>query len=182
MPEPVSIALGLYLAGYAAMRSYSRPDSAVSEEAQIVRREARCVGDRAEVSEALFGPKARALGALAGLATESAAPNWDGYGAKPVDPWALQSAEKLIRALPEGFPVPEIGVEPDGSVSLDWIHSRYRLLSVSVAANSRLAYAWIDGTDKGHAAAGYDGARLPDRLLQEIGRIMSEPRASLRAA
>jgi hypothetical protein len=182
MPEPVSIALGLYLAGYASLRAYARPGTAVSEEACIVGQLAAGVADAAQGSEALFGPKVPALEALAALARECAESGWDGYDAKPINPWAVQAAERIIRALPEGLPVPEVSAEPDGDVALEWLESRYRRLSLSVGTDARLAYAWMDGTDKGHAAAGFDGARLPERLVAEIRRIMSPAGASLRAA
>lgn len=182
MPEPVSIALGLYLAGYASLRAYARPGSAVSEEAGIVEKLAARVGNREEGSEALFGPKARALEQLASLIAECALPDWDGYGARPVDPWAAQAAEKIIRALPEGFPIPELAVDPDGEVSLDWIGSRYRRLSMSVGSGARLPFAWLDGTDKGHAVSGFDGQQLPERLLAEVRRIMGLSHALLRVA
>lgn len=170
------------LASYTGLVNYARGSNAVSEEARIVGRLAAGVGDDAERSEALFGPKARALEELAIVAMECSTPDWDGYGAKPVDPDALLMAETIIRALPDGFPVPEVGAEPDGAISLDWIYSQHRMLSLSVEGDSRLAYGWIDGSDRGRAVAAFDGVRLSDRLLTEIGRIMSDAGASLRVA
>lgn len=171
-----------FLASYTGLVNYARGSNAVSAEAQIVGQAAVGVGSEIEGSEALFGPKARALEELAAVAAECAVPDWDGYGAKPVDPWAVVSAEMIIRGLPDGIPVPEVGAEPDGAISLDWIHSRHRMLSLSVSGDSRLAYGWIDGSESGHAVVGFDGVRLPDRLLSEIGRIMSDAGASVRAA
>lgn len=75
---------------------------------------------------------------------------WDGEGAQGVDPSAARRAEDLIRGLPEGFPLPEIAVEPDGEISLDWIESRDRLFSLSVGSSDRMAFAWIDGLESGH--------------------------------
>jgi hypothetical protein len=88
----------------------------------------------------------------------------------------------IVRGLPDGFPVPEVGAEPYGAISLDWIHSRFRMLSLSVSGDARLAYGWIDGSDSGHAVAGFDGVKLPERLLSDIARIMSDASASIRAA
>lgn len=182
MPEPVSIALSLYLAGYSGLRTYARSGSAVSEDAQAVKNIAARLGGDAESSEALFGARRRALDQLALIADESTRPNWDGYGAKPIDPWAVQIGERIIRSLPEDFPVPELGAEPDGSLALEWIESRYRRLILSVDSSTRLAYAWIDGSDRGHTVSGFDGVRLPDRLLADIRLMMRIPSAPLRAA
>jgi hypothetical protein len=65
--------------------------------------------------------------------------------------------------------MPENAVDPDGAIALDWIVSRHRMLSLSVAGDSdRIAYAWVDGTNKGHAVDRFDGAAVPLRLLQAI--------------
>jgi hypothetical protein len=134
------------------------------------------VGNEAARSEVLFGSKARALEALAAVVVDCATPNWDGYRAKPVHRNALLTAETIIRALPDCFPVPEVGAEPDGAISLDWIHSRHRILSLSVEGDFRLAYGWIDGSHTGRMVAEFDGVKLCDRLLTEIGRMMSDAR------
>jgi hypothetical protein len=85
---------------------------------------------------------------------------------------ALQNAEMFLRALPEDLPTPEFAPEPDGSISLDWIHTRHRLFSLGVGPNDRLAYAWLDGTDKGHGVARFDGLSVPQRVLAGIQFIM----------
>jgi hypothetical protein len=122
----------------------------------------------------MLGSKARALEQLAAVAAECAAPDWDAYGGTPVDPGALALADTILRALPDGFPMPEVGAEPDGAVSFDWLHSRRRMLSLSVQGDARLAYGWIDGSDSGHAVSQFDGVKLSDRLLSEISRTISD--------
>ena len=61
--------------------------------------------------------------------------------------------------------MPEFAPEPDGAISLDWIQSRHRLFTLSISASNRLAYAWLDGTDKGHGVARFDGRTIPRRVL-----------------
>jgi hypothetical protein len=70
-----------------------------------------------ERSVALFGAKADALDHLHSVAMECSTPDWDGYGAEAVNLEALYRAERLLRSLPEGFPLPEFSVEPDGAIS-----------------------------------------------------------------
>jgi hypothetical protein len=180
MPEPVS-AIGLcYPAGHAALNLYARGGSAVSSEARAAQEAATAVVESAERSQALFGEKAAALSQLWALATECNETNWDGAGAAAIDVGAVINAGDLVRALPAGIPMPEFSPEPDGSVSLDWIESRNRIFSVSVGTGSRLAYAWLDGSDRGHGVARFDGERVPVRVLEGIRGIISHGNAAVR--
>ena len=106
------------------------------------------------------------------LAQECSELDWDGSGAEPVSLDAVAMASAFVRALPEGLPLPEFAPEPDGAISLDWIQSRSRLFSLSVGTNSCLAYAWLDGNDRGHAVAGFDGKTVPRRILEGIRGIV----------
>lgn len=98
-------------------------------------------------------------------------PNWDGYGAEPVNPLALRRAEGVIASLPDGLPRPECSIEPDGCVSLDWMPAPHRTLSVSVGAGDCLPYAWVDGTDRGQAVARLVDGKLAARIVEEIRRF-----------
>lgn len=148
----------------------------------MVRDAVSAVVEMSERSQALFGAKAAALSQLRALANECSAPAWDGRDACAIDPMAVFIAESFIRALPESTPLPEFAPEPDGSVSLDWIQSRNRLLTVSIGAVDRLACAWIDGADKGHAVARFDGENIPPLILEGIKGITNYGHARLRAA
>jgi hypothetical protein len=182
MPEPVST-LGLcYIAGYTALATYARGGNAVSSEALSAQKSATEIVEFVEQSQALFGKKAAAIQQMRALAAECSQDDWDGEGALAVQSLAVQVAENFIRALPDYIRVPELAPEPDGSISLDWIESRTRLFSVSVGATTRLAYAWLDGTDRGHGVARFNGGTLPPRILQGIIEITGHANTSLRAA
>ena len=118
--------------------------------------------------ETIAERKTAALARLSELVAECSEPGWDGEDAAPVDLTAAQWAERFVCALPEGFPLPELGVDPDGSIALDWIPSRHRLWSVSIGPSGRLAYAYLDGPDKGHGVADFDGQSVPSRILQGV--------------
>lgn len=182
MPELVSAAIGIYWIGYVALNAMTRPGSAVSTEAETVTEAASNLVRSAEHSLALFGGKALIISQLLVLADECSQQDWDGHGALAIHPVSLQNAENFVRTLPEAVPMPECAPEPDGAISLDWIQSRHRLFSVSVGPTNRLAYAWMDGSDKGHGVVGFDGLSIPSRVLAEIQSILDHGNATLRTA
>lgn len=180
MFEPVS-AVGLQL-GLTALYSFASAGSAISIEAQAVQQAAGAVVKSVESSQALFGGKAVAISQLWLVANECAEPGWDGESAFPIDRMAVYNAVAFIRAMPDRMPLPEFAPEPDGSISLDWIQSRTRLFSLSVGAGNRLAYAWLDGTDKGHAVARFEDGRIPKRILEGIKGIVNHESAAIRTS
>jgi len=129
-----------------------------------------------------FGPKGAAIARLDDLVRECGADAPDEHGAGTVSPEAVRLAERLVRALPEGVPMPEFAAEPDGSVSLDWIASRTRMFTVSVGSGDHLPYAWLDGAEHGHGVAAFTGAVVPERLIDGIAAIMKNGRSPVRAA
>lgn len=182
MFKPVSIAGACVLASYSGLVNYARQSNAVSAEAISATSKAERIFGAAATSETLGGRKAWALESLGTLSRECAHADWDGYGALPLSARALATAEYLIRNLPEGLALPEVAAEPDGSVSLDWIVSRHRVLSVSVGESNRLAYAWLLGTEREHGVINFDGTNTPGRLIQKVLFITDPSDAAVRAA
>jgi hypothetical protein len=183
MSELVSITVGFCGdLGYAALDACARSSNAISTEAQVVRLRAKEVVESAESSQALFGDKTAAISQLMTMANECAEPDWDGDNANGINSEAVTNAREFVRVMPSDLPLPEFAPEPDGSVSLDWIQSRHRLFSLSIGASNRLAYAWLDGSDKGHGVARFDRCEIPARILEGIRSIMNHGNASVRAA
>jgi hypothetical protein len=161
------------------MSGVARSGSAVSEESRAVRDAVDAIVNSVEKSQALFGGKAAAIAQIWTLVNECAASGWDGDGAEPVDRFAAFRAANVIRALPADVPLPEVAPEPDGAISLDWIRSRNNLFSLTVGTGDRLAYAWLDGSDRGHGVVRFDGQVVPDRILQGIDETMRHGTAAL---
>jgi hypothetical protein len=160
------------IAGFAAMWASANDGNAVSPEAQAVTAQAASVVKVLEQSQALFGAKAEAISQLMALAA----------GEQTANPISVLLAEQFVRVLPNAIPLPEFSIDPDGSISLDWIKARNQIFSLSVGANSRLAFAWLNGTDKGHAVARFDGQRVPERVIEGITLITTNGNASRLAA
>ncbi len=168
------------LPGYAALHPAAGPASAISSEAQVVRTAASAVVEAVERSIALFGPKAAVISQVWALVDECAEADWDGEEGEPISERSAELTAAFIRAMPDDVPLPELAPEPDGSLSLDWIQSRSRLFSLSIGPTSRLAYAWLDGTDREHGVARFDGEKVPSRILEGIKRIMNRGNAAVR--
>jgi hypothetical protein len=135
----------------------------------------------AEQSHVLFGAKSVAISQIMALANECADAGWDGDDAAPIDRVAVRTAVQFLRVLPDNVPLPEFAPEPDGSISLDWIQSRHRLFSLSVGATNRLAYAWLDGSDRGHGVSWFDGEKIPSRIVNGILEIMNHGHTAIRS-
>jgi hypothetical protein len=165
---------------YATAYRHVPAGSAVSDEAQRVKAAASELGQSVERSVALLGRKAVAISQIWALANECAETDWDGDGGEPISDLTVRQSLDLIRALPRDLPLPEFAPEPDGSISMDWIASRYRLFSLSIGEGSRLAYAWLDGTDRGHGVAQFDGVTVPTRILEGIRSIVGHGDAAVR--
>lgn len=128
-------------------------------------------GDVLKRSWVLFGSKEDALNRLYELAAECSEADWDGYGAEAVSQSAVEHSAHFIRRLPEDLPLPEISVEPDGEIALDWSPTPTQTFSVSIGTANRMACAWVNGTEHGHVVAYSNNGEIPSRILQEIQRI-----------
>jgi len=170
------------LSGHFVLQSLAGGGSAISPEARAVHEAATEVVKSTERSMALFGEKNAALSRLMELAQECAESGWDGAEGVAIDQIVVSTAEHFIRGLPDDIPLPEFAPEPDGSISLDWIASRMRLFSLSIGHSNRLAYAWLDGADKGHGVARFDGRNVPPRILDDVKHIVGHGYAGLRVA
>lgn len=88
----------------------------------------------------------------------------------PVTPEAYERAFCLLSALPPKFPRPQIVVESDGEIGLDWDHGPRRFLSVSVGDSAMLGYAALVGPEPTHGRVAFAGA-FPPQLTFLLRRI-----------
>lgn len=164
--------------GYSALAGYARPGSAYSREAGEVSDAAcRVMRDRLG-SESLFGKKMVGLSTLVATVGSVVADDEQ----EPVSALARGNAEQFLLALPEDLQMPEVGVDPDGAVSLTWFASRTRMFSASIDESERVAFAWLDGSDKGHAVARFRPPVLPEVLIAMLRSTTTDAGSALRAA
>ena len=81
-----------------------------------------------------------ALETLNEVYEECSAANWDGYNAQPISREKYFEASKLIRMLPNSFPVPDILPEPDGGIGLEWYQEKYFSFAVGITGKNMITY------------------------------------------
>jgi hypothetical protein len=107
---------------------------------------------------------------LAAVWSECREPNWDGFEAVPVTSDTLRNAYLFLEALPLGFPVPSIGAEPDGELTLEWYRSARRTLSISVSSHGDLHFAALLGPNRIYGTEAFFGD-VPDTIVDLVRRL-----------
>ena len=98
---------------------------------------------------------------------------WDGYNAEPVRPETYFHVKAFLESIPNTIPIPTVGVEPDGQITLEWYKSPSRLLSVSVGPGEDLNYAALIGPSKSYGTEVFSG-EMPKTILDLIQRVIPE--------
>lgn len=109
---------------------------------------------------------------LYNLLEECSTKNWDGYGAQPIDPDSFNEAERFIRALPTTISKPEVAVDPDGEISLEWYFEPRKVFSVSIGKRNEIKYAGLYGLNKTYGREYFDN-EIPKAIFDNIDRLFS---------
>ncbi len=125
---------------------------------------------RREDSVAFFGEKLRALHELRRVVEEARDDLAEDPDRAPVDLLTLTRAKAFLWLLPDTLPLPELAVDAEGAVILEWVPSTARMVSVAIHRGVQVAYAWLDGADRGYAVGVFDGERISPRILEAIAR------------
>lgn len=144
--------------------------SGVSDEANRVRDLFCETRERFWSSVSLGSSRKECLNQLLDICLEAAAPGWDGNGAQCLESDAPNTAYSFINAIPSNVPMPEVGADPDGEISLDWYVGPRRQFSISLGKRSVLSYAGLFGSDKVAGSERFQGA-IPRNLLDYIKRV-----------
>lgn len=157
---------------YASLWPSWRFDSAegISAYASFLRAQMGKAVEDLEKPLSLRDGRAEILQDLESFAESCSRPGWDGYGAEAVSPRTLENAQSFVNAFPQGIPMPTIGAEPDGHLTLEWYRSPNWVLSVSVTPENKLCYAAILGNSKAYGEEPFLGW-IPERLMGIITRL-----------
>ena len=113
----------------------------------------------------------RVLDALAAQTADCGRSGWDGHGADSVTQATYRQACRLIEHLPAGFPMPSVGAEPDGHLTLEWCRAPSRVLSLSIGPGGELSYAALLGDSSRRTGSELFEHEVPADLLQLIQQI-----------
>lgn len=116
------------------------------------------------------------LSALATWARDAAVDNWDGQGASHVNKGSLDYAGRIAQMLPVTVPAPEVSVDPDGEVSIDWQRDPRRSLSMSIDATGTLRYASIVGSSENFGLEPWRD-EIPESVFHLLQKVVIQDEA-----
>lgn len=87
---------------------------------------------------------------------------------------AFASAARFLTMLSPTAPVPEISVDADGDVAIDWDFGPRRVFSVRVGQGGRLYYAGLFGHSTLHGSENL-GAWIPWAIQGGIQQVLGSP-------
>lgn len=141
-----------------------------SETAKYVESKRRDCREHVEHSQTFGSALEKARQELAQLSSECNEPNWDGYGAGPINPASYRNACRFLENLPLGVGVPSPGVDPDGELTFEWYRGPRRTLSISVSQEGDLSYAALIGSSRAHGREAFLG-NIPRVIAELISRV-----------
>lgn len=148
---------------------FSALDRGLSEEAREVRR-ARAVAMDDATSITVGSRKRETLEALQAAFSQAQENGWDGYQSSPADINALIYALHFLNQLPSIVSSPEIAIDVDGDVAVEWDFGPRRILSVRVGRDGTLQYSGLVGHATFH---GVESLResIPGNISAGIERV-----------
>ena len=146
--------------------------NAVSGDATAIRASVQDAWSPLADSLAISHTAAVAIAGLNRAAGIANSPNWDGYGARPIDRRAYGAALRFLQALPTTTPVPDVSVDPDGEVDVLWHVRPTETFSVSVGPAGRLTYAGLFGDTQSYGTEWF-GNEIPQTILLNLSRVVA---------
>jgi hypothetical protein len=146
--------------------SYAESDTAkrVSEKLELVGRHLR-------ETQSFGGVISATLEDLGALKKKAAIDNWDGADGSRMAPRSYATAKLLIESMPHYWPRPEVDLDSDGEVSLEWFFRTGRL-SISVGKRDLLSYAWIRSNERAHGVAEFKRT-MPRSIAGAVSSFLS---------
>lgn len=88
-----------------------------------------------------------------------------GYPVRPVHALTRGHARVFLRRLPSWVPDPDVGVDPNGDLTLEWYTGRDHVLSISLAPSGEVVYAYANGRRR---ESGCDDVKagIPGNLME----------------
>ncbi len=114
-----------------------------------------------------------AVEALETALSEAQLVNWDGHHARAADIGAFIYALEFIAHLPVSTPLPEVAVDADGDIALDWDKGPRQIFSLRVGRDGTLHYAGVVGQSTFHGSELLSEG-VPSAISAGLDRVLSE--------
>lgn len=137
-----------------------------SETADFILEQIKATRQRLEESISFGQP----LNELCQVYQECRNSDWDGYNAYPVLPDTVSLAHEVLSSLPLGTPSPSFGAEPDGHITMEWHHSPFRTLSISISPEKKLHFAALIGANSYYGTENFYG-EISRNIQDLINRV-----------
>jgi hypothetical protein len=139
---------------------------------EVIPEEAKA-GERLAETATRQSERRRVLDRLYAVFCEGRAPGWDGYGARAASYESYLQAKRFIEALPGEFQHPEIALDPDGEISLEWRAGGGGTFSISIGASGELTYAGkFNSSAKTHGIEPFTD-EIPGVILGNVRRLVA---------
>jgi hypothetical protein len=102
--------------------------------------------------------------------------NWDGNGAFPVLEKTSENTCSFVESLPLDCPLPSVGVEPDGHLTLEWHKDVRWTFSISISPEGVIYYAALFNDEVTSGSEEFSGSisKAVLNLIQKVGTIYHE--------
>ena len=141
---------------------------AVGEDAQMLMQSLNRFAENQ--SSSVLMSRQRVLLELQNVVSDRVEEDWDGYGAKPfsVDSYILAIA--LIKRLPLFAANPDVDVDPEGEIMLEWSGGPRRVFTIAISPDGELHYAGLFGRNKVYGTE-YFADLIPVPILEGLHRV-----------
>ncbi len=111
------------------------------------------------------------LEALKSALNDAREDGWSACGGQTVSASTFTHTIRFLEHLPVGTPLPEIAIDPDGDVAIDWSPERDRVVSIRISGDGTVYYAGLDREARFH---GREPLRegIPSPVWQAIERVL----------
>ena len=110
--------------------------------------------------------------ALARARAEGRAEDGTGNTVGGVSLGTIAQADAFLQALPTEIPLPEVGVDPDGDILMEWYVSPRWVFTMTIDANGVVSYAGLYGNNKTHGREHFVDA-VPAPVVDNLARLLS---------
>lgn len=144
-------------------------DRGLSDEADQVRR----IKNDEGVGKSFYAMERKNL-ILNGIkdAIDGSRDNLEALEAYQANPGVLSYALMFLNNLSPSIPFPEIALDQDGEIALEWDYGPRKVISIRVAKDGTLHFAWLVGYSSFHGVETLQD-QIPDTILIGINRVIN---------